>query len=189
MVGCLWGKSMVGCFCGKSMVGCFYVKSMVGCLHGKSMVGCLCVNTNVGCLCGKSMVGCLCGKSMVGCLCMNSIVGCICLKRMATLIYEKNSKEICLDFYDWKDYVKHCGKFYLNCTLNLNCRNHWPQFESCLESPSDHDTTCIKLDLVESEKVFSMKVIHVEPPFSCDYVRNGYCKRVITSTAESKRVF
>ena len=48
---------------------------------------------------------------------------------------------------------------------------------------------CIKLDLVESEKVFSMKVIHEESPFPCDYVRNGYCKRVITSTAESKRVF
>ena len=34
-----------------------------------------------------------------------------------------------------------------------------------------------------------MKGIHAEPPFPCDYVRNGYCKRVITSTAESKRVF
>ena len=38
-------------------------------------------------------------------------------------------------------------------------------------------------------EVFSMKEIHAEPPFPCDYVRNGYCKRVITSTAESKRVF
>ena len=63
------------------------------------------------------------------------------------------------------------------------------KFESCLESSSDHVVICIKLDLVESEKVFSMKVIHAEPPFPCDYVRNGYCKRVITSTAESKRVF
>ena len=62
-------------------------------------------------------------------------------------------------------------------------------FESCLESSSDHDAICIKLDLVESEKVFSMKVIHAELPFPCDYVRNGYCKRVITSTAESKRIF
>ena len=34
-----------------------------------------------------------------------------------------------------------------------------------------------------------MKEIHAKPPFPCDYVRNGYCKRVITSTAESKRVF
>ena len=34
-----------------------------------------------------------------------------------------------------------------------------------------------------------MKEMHTEPPFPCDYVRNGYCKRVITSTAESKRVF
>ena len=34
-----------------------------------------------------------------------------------------------------------------------------------------------------------MKVIHEESLFPCDYVRNGYCKRVITSTAESKRVF
>ena len=45
------------------------------------------------------------------------------------------------------------------------------------------------MDLVESEKVFSMKEIHAESPFPCDYVRNGYCKGVITSTAESKRVF
>ena len=66
---------------------------------------------------------------------------------------------------------------------------HWPQFESCLKLSSDHGTICIKLDLVESEKVFSMKEIHAEPPFPCDYVRNGYCKRVIISTTESKRVF
>ena len=38
-------------------------------------------------------------------------------------------------------------------------------------------------------EVFSMKEIHAEPPFPCDYVRNGYCKRVITSTVESKRCF
>ena len=61
--------------------------------------------------------------------------------------------------------------------------------QSCLKSSSDHGAICIKLDLVESEKVFSMKEIHAEPPFPCDYVRNGYCKRVITSTAETKRVF
>ena len=36
--------------------------------------------------------------------------------------------------------------------------------------------------------VFRIKEIHVEPPFPCDYVRNGYCKCVITSTAESKCV-
>ena len=68
-------------------------------------------------------------------------------------------------------------------------RNHWPQFESCLKSSSDHGAICIKLDLVENEKVFSKKVIHAEPPFPYDYVRNGYCKRVTTSTAESKSVF
>ena len=36
-----------------------------------------------------------------------------------------------------------------------------------------------------------MNEMHAEPPFPCDYVtsRNGYCKRVMTSTAESKRVF
>ena len=68
-------------------------------------------------------------------------------------------------------------------------RNHWPQFKNCLKSSSDHGAICIKLDLVESEKVFSMKEIHAEPPFPCDYVRNGCCKRVITSTAESKRIF
>ena len=37
--------------------------------------------------------------------------------------------------------------------------------------------------------VFSMNVIHAEPPLPCDYIRNGYSKRVITSTAESKCVF
>ena len=73
--------------------------------------------------------------------------------------------------------------------VSFKNRNHWPQFESCLESSSDHGVICIKLDLVESEKVFITKVIHAEPPFACDYVRNGYCKRVITSTAESKCVF
>ena len=34
-----------------------------------------------------------------------------------------------------------------------------------------------------------MKEMHAEPPFLCDYVINGNCKRVITSTAESKGVF
>ena len=38
-------------------------------------------------------------------------------------------------------------------------------------------------------EVFSMNEIHAEPPFLCDYVRNGHCKRVIISMAESKRVF
>ena len=37
-------------------------------------------------------------------------------------------------------------------------------------------------------KVFSMNEMNVEPPIPCDYIssRNGYCKRVITSTAEIK---
>ena len=38
-------------------------------------------------------------------------------------------------------------------------------------------------------EVFSMKEIHVETTFLCDYVRNSYCKRVKTSTAESKCIF
>ena len=38
-------------------------------------------------------------------------------------------------------------------------------------------------------EVFRMMEIHAEPPFLCDYLRNGYCKRVITLTAESKSVF
>ena len=39
------------------------------------------------------------------------------------------------------------------------------------------------------QKVFSMNEMHVELPFPCDYItsRNSYCKRVVTSTAESKR--
>ena len=35
-------------------------------------------------------------------------------------------------------------------------------------------------------EVFRMKEIHAEPLFLCDYVRNGYSKRVITLTAESE---
>ena len=34
-------------------------------------------------------------------------------------------------------------------------------------------------------EVFSMNKIHTEQPFPCDYIRNGYCKRIITSMAES----
>ena len=41
----------------------------------------------------------------------------------------------------------------------------------------------------QKQEGFSMKVIHAESLFPCDYVRIGYYKRVITSTAESKRVF
>ena len=69
--------------------------------------------------------------------------------------------------------------------------NYKLQFESCLKSSSDHGATCIKLDLVESEKSFSINEMDAEPPFPCDYEtsRNGYCKRVMISTAESKRVF
>ena len=42
-----------------------------------------------------------------------------------------------------------------------------------------------------NREVFSMNEMYVEPPFLCDYVtsRNGYCKRVITLTTESKCVF
>ena len=58
-----------------------------------------------------------------------------------------------------------------------------------IDPKGKRDMVSIKLDLVESEKVFSMKEIHAEPPFPCDYIRNSYCKHVITSTAESKRVF
>ena len=47
----------------------------------------------------------------------------------------------------------------------------------------------IPFSLYAWSKVFSMKEIHAEPPFPCDYVKNGYHKREITSTAESKRVF
>ena len=36
--------------------------------------------------------------------------------------------------------------------VSFKNRNHWPQFESCLISSSDHGTICIKLNLVESDK-------------------------------------
>ena len=54
------------------------------------------------------------------------------------------------------------------------------------EVPFDHGAICIKLDLVKS-----LNEMHAEPPFPCDYVtsRNGYRKRVMTSTAESKCFF
>ena len=58
------------------------------------------------------------------------------------------------------------------------------------EAAFDHGAICIKLDLVESEKS-SAWMKYAEPPFPCYYVtsRNGYCKCVMTSMAESKRVF
>ena len=36
-----------------------------------------------------------------------------------------------------------------------------------------------------------MNEMHVETPFPCDYItsRNGYCKCIMTSTAEDKHVF
>ena len=70
--------------------------------------------------------------------------------------------------------------------VSFKNRNPWPQFESCHKSSSDHGATCIKLDLVESENE-----VHAEPPFPYDCVipGSGYCKHVMTSTAESKRVF
>ena len=48
-----------------------------------------------------------------------------------------------------------------------------------------------QIEFGRKQEVFSMNEMHAESPFPCDYVtsRNGYCKRVITSTAESKRVF
>ena len=107
------------------------------------------------------------------------------LRDTACRLHGKGLDMPCDSYWGWLSW------FYrtLSHFVSFKNRNHWPQFESCLESSSDHGAICIKLDLVESEKVFSMKVIHAEPPFPCDYVRNGYCKRVITSTAESKRVF
>ena len=41
----------------------------------------------------------------------------------------------------------------------------------------------------QKREVFSMNEIHTEPPFPCDYIRNGYCKHAITLTAESKFIF
>ena len=46
----------------------------------------------------------------------------------------------------------------------------------------------IYIYICRMREVFSMNEIHVEPPFPGDYVRNGYGKHVITSTAKSKRV-
>ena len=48
-----------------------------------------------------------------------------------------------------------------------------------------------KVGFGHERKVCSMNEIHAEPTFPCDYAtpRNGYCMRVMTSTAESKRIF
>ena len=70
------------------------------------------------------------------------------------------------------------------CFQTAANRNHWQQFGSCLKSSSDRGATGFS----QKREVFSMNEIHAEPPFLCDYVRNGYCKRVITSTVKSKRV-
>ena len=54
---------------------------------------------------------------------------------------------------------------------------------------SDNGKICIKLDLVESEKFSAWRKYTWNKPFPRDYVRNRYCKCVITSTAESKGIF
>ena len=48
---------------------------------------------------------------------------------------------------------------------------------------NNHDINSINITVTVSY------VITLEPPFLCDYIRNGYCKHFITSMAESKRVF
>ena len=73
--------------------------------------------------------------------------------------------------------------------VSFKNRTHWPHFESCLKSSSDRGAICNQVGFGRKREIFGMKEIHTEPPFPCDYVRNGYCKRVIISTAESKRVF
>ena len=84
-----------------------------------------------------------------------------------------------------------CRGFLGNLVISFlsKKRNPWPQFESYLKSSSDYGAISIKF--ARKREVFSMNEMHAEPPFLCDCVtsRNGYRKRVITSTAESKRVF
>ena len=48
-----------------------------------------------------------------------------------------------------------------------------------------------QVGFVRKREVFCMNEMHAEQPFPCDCVTsgNGYCKRVMKSTAESKRVF
>ena len=49
----------------------------------------------------------------------------------------------------------------------------------------------LRIGFGREQKVFSMNEMHAESLFLRDYVtsRNGYCKRVTTSTAKHKRVF
>ena len=44
---------------------------------------------------------------------------------------------------------------------------------------------------IQKRKVFHANDMHAEPPFPLDYEksRKGYCKRVMTPTAESKNIF
>ena len=97
--------------------------------------------------------------------------------------YNRNHLDMpCDSYWGWLSWFHRTLSHFISFTN----RNHWPQFESCLKSSSDHGTICIKLDLVECEKVFQHKGNTRGNTFP---VWNGYCKPVITSTAESKRFF
>ena len=100
-------------------------------------------------------------------------------------------------FWKWLDFIINSiiannikmyftkNKTVLIRKLTVNCQEH--KIDIIL-----NDAIYIYMHQVgfgRKREVFSMKEIHVESPFPCDYVRNGYCKRVITLTAESRRVF
>ena len=91
----------------------------------------------------------------------------------------------CDSYWGWLSWFSRM----LSHFVSIKNKNHWPQFESCLILSSDHSAICIKLDLVKN-KVFSMYEMHAESSYLGDYVtsRNGYCKHIMTSMAESKSI-
>ena len=84
-----------------------------------------------------------------------------------------------------------CRGFLGHCHfVSFKNRNPWLQFESCLKSSSDCGATCIKLDLVESEKFSTgRKCMRNHHSHVIVTPENCYCKHVMTWMAKSKCIF
>ena len=78
---------------------------------------------------------------------------------------EKGLDMPCDSWWGWLSWFYRTLRHF----VSFQNRNHWPQFESCLKSFSDHGAICINLDLVENEKFSAWR----------KYTRN-HLSRVIT---------
>ena len=60
-----------------------------------------------------------------------------------------------------------------------------------VKTPEQYIYIYIYIYIYRERDTYFSNFMHAEPPFPCDCVTpgNSHCKRVMTSTAESKRVF